>query len=243
VLGAAITLLLFFIGWRISNRGWFAALVALAHTLNLGQLFFESNLLTETLATFFVVLSLAGTLIWLTQPTQRGIWLAFGIGLTSSLALITRPQFIYLPFWIFPFLAVKYKAGSPSNLRVSLSIYWAWAFAFLVPVFLIIGSWVGFIRTRFGDWGLTTMTGYHLVQHTGDYFQYVPDEHALLRDIYLTYRDDHIARFGTQANTIWEAIPAMQAASGLSFYDLSRTLARISTPDPGTPHAIFEECA
>jgi hypothetical protein len=75
---------------------------------------------------------------------------------------------------------------------------------------------------------LTTMNGYHLVQHTGNFFELVPDSNAALRDVYLRYRAQRIAEFGTQGNTIWDAIPEMQRVSGLSFYDLSRKLQSIS---------------
>jgi hypothetical protein len=75
---------------------------------------------------------------------------------------------------------------------------------------------------------MTTMTGYHLIQHTGSFFEYVPDEYASMRDTYLQYRDAHISQYGTQTNTIWEAIPEMSRVSGYNFYDLSRVLARLS---------------
>ena len=52
LLGFITTLLIFFIGWKLTDKPWFGGLLALAHTLNLGQLFFESNLLTESLTTF-----------------------------------------------------------------------------------------------------------------------------------------------------------------------------------------------
>jgi len=58
-LGLATTLLFFYLGWGISRKGWFGALIALAHTLNLGQLFFEADLITETLTTFLIVAALA----------------------------------------------------------------------------------------------------------------------------------------------------------------------------------------
>jgi len=75
---------------------------------------------------------------------------------------------------------------------------------------------------------LTVMTGYHLMQHTGVFFEFVPDEEAGIRDTYLRYREAQIARTGTQANTIWEAIPELQQVSGLNFYDLSGKMAEIS---------------
>ena len=72
------------------------------------------------------------------------------------------------------------------------------------------------------------MGGYSLVQHTGEYFEYLPDEVAPIRDTYIYYRDLHVAERGVQTNAIWDAIPAMSEASGLSFYGLSRELSRLS---------------
>jgi len=241
ILGLVTTLLLFYIGWKLTNRPWFGGVIALAHTLNLGQLFFESDLLTESLTTFLVVLTMAEVLYWLQYPNKRNLWLAFSIGLASTLTLLVRPLFIFLPFitllvlWIAPRpkllrsstddeASAKVETRESSSIRTSLGS----GLAFLLPVVLLLGGWVGFIHGRFGDWSLTTMTGYHLVQHTGSYFEYVPDEYASLRDIYIQYRDAHIAEYGTQTNTIWEAIPEMSQVSGYSFYGLSKVLARIS---------------
>ena len=73
LLGLLITLLLFWMMWRLTGNPWLSSAAALLHTFNLGQLFFEANLLTETLTTFWLVLSLAGTLLLLTRdkPSLR----------------------------------------------------------------------------------------------------------------------------------------------------------------------------
>ena len=245
VLGFLITLMLFYLGWRLSGRGWFGALVALAHTLNLGELFFEANLLTETLTTFYLVIIYVGY-FWLLRQESRPHWgLALMVGLATSQALLTRPLFIFLPVWIGLFIAWRISAhyppsAHPENGRASkpafkmIQAYFLTRVglvrlaAFALPVLLLLGGWVLFIHQRFGDWGLTTMTGYHLVQHTGGYFEYVPDEFAALRDTYIQFRDAKIAATGTQTNAIWEAIPELSRVTGLNFYDLSRTMARIS---------------
>src|SRR4030042_1821574 len=60
LLGFATTFLLFYIGWKLTDKPWFGGLIALTHTLNLGQLFFESNLLTESLTTFLIISTMAG---------------------------------------------------------------------------------------------------------------------------------------------------------------------------------------
>jgi hypothetical protein len=240
-LGLITTLLLFYIGWKLTEKPWFGGVVALAHTLNLGQLFFESDLLTETLTTFLLILTMAGGLYWMLNPKKHSLWLAFALGLTSALTLLVRPLFIYLPFWLLLFIALQIRPTSqPINLEEGQQtkehahpaflrlIHWRVGIAFLVPVILLVGGWASFIYANYGDWSLTTMTGYHLMQHTGVFFEYVPDEYAALRDTYIKYRDAHIAQYGTQTNTIWEAIPEMTQVSGYNFYELSRVLTRIS---------------
>jgi hypothetical protein len=168
----------------------------------------------------------------MTRP-RPSAWLAAGVGLTSALAVLTRPLFIYLPFWLLIFI-IWHAAKMPSNLQSArLAIFstrrvWISVIALLIPAALILGSWINFIHARFHMWSLSTMTGYHMIQHTGNFFEYLPDEYAALRDTYLNYRQAHIAEYGTQTNTIWEAIPEMQKVSGLTFYDLSRTLSRLS---------------
>jgi len=241
LLGFVTTFLLFYIGWKLTDKLWFGGLIALAHTLNLGQLFYESNLLTESLTTFLLVLTMVGVLAWFLYPKIRSLWLAFLLGLISSITLLVRPLFIYLPFFILIFLWLEFKLfKNPAKLegeggdspQKEPSDYphlpWRFGIAFLVPVALLLGGWIAFIHKQFGDWSLTTMTGYHLVQHTGNFFEYVPDEYAALRGTYIKYRDAHIAQYGTQTNAIWDAIPEMSQVSGYSFYSLSRVLTRIS---------------
>jgi hypothetical protein len=240
VLGFVTTLLIFFMGWKLIDKPWFGGLLALAHTINLGQLFFESNLLTESLTTFLMILTMAGVLVWLLYPQYRRPWLAFLLGLTSTATLLVRPLFIYLPFYILLFLWIEPRLTStPARLsgegdivvenrpgrRSSPVIV---GIAFIVPVVLLLGGWVSFIHKNFGEWSFSVMTGYNLIQHTGSFFEYVPDEYAVLRDTYIKYRDEQIAQLGTQTNAIWDAIPEMSEVSGYSFYALSRVLARIS---------------
>jgi hypothetical protein len=239
-LGLVSTLLLFYMGWKLTHQPWFAGMIALAHTLNLGQLFFESNLLTESLTTFLVVLTMAGALLWMDSPKMRKAWLGLLLGLTSTLAFLVRPLFIYLPFYLLAFLWIvpcivgsrKQPASSPGELagqspfRRSMPVHLV--VVYLIPVILLVGGWLSFIHKNFGEWSITTMTGYHLVQHTGSFFEYVPDQYASLRDTYIKYRDAQIAEYGTQTNAIWDAIPEMSKVSGYSFYALSRVLARIS---------------
>ena len=241
VLGIATTLLLFYIGWKLTDKPWFGGMIGLVHTLNLGQLFFESSLLTESLTTFLLILTMTGMLIWFIYPHQRSLWLAFLIGLVSVFTLLVRPLFIYLPFLLLIFMWIGIKPRHSSSYVADEQVQLInpdsrnihshpvlSMIAFILPVCLFLGGWISFIYKNYGDITLTTMSGYHLLQHTGSFFEYAPDEYASLRDTYIQYRDAHIAEYGTQTNTIWEAIPEMSRVSGYNFYDLSRVLAQIS---------------
>ncbi|MFW5713853.1 MAG: hypothetical protein ACOCYU_04205 [Brevefilum sp.] len=220
-LGLMITLAWFWIGWKASGQPLFAGLAALIHTLNPGQIFFEANLLTETLSTFWLGAALLGTCLWMKKPGGGNLWGALVIGLCSSLAALTRPLFIFMPVLVTVFMAISFK-------KKQIKFDWKPFVGVLLPTLLLIGGWMTWIQSNYHMFSMTTMTGYHLVQHTGYYFEDVPDEYETIREIYLNYREARIEERGTQGNAIWNAIPAMQEATGMNFYELSRTLQKIS---------------
>ncbi|MDP2976351.1 MAG: hypothetical protein Q8N45_09100, partial [Anaerolineales bacterium] len=134
---------------------------------------------------------------------------------------LTRALFIFLPFWAAFFLLIFWRTAAPK-------VRWSAALAAGLAGLLIIAAWVNFIHQRFGMWSVTTMSGYHLVQHTGLFFEYVSDEYAAIRDTYIQYRNARLAETGEPGNAIWDAIPALQEVSGLGFVPLSNLLAKIS---------------
>ncbi|HPH94958.1 MAG TPA: hypothetical protein PKW33_02680 [Anaerolineaceae bacterium] len=225
VLGLCTTLLFFYVGWRAGKHPAWGAAAAAAHTLNLGQLFFEPNLITETLTTFWLALCLAGLCAWFVDG-KHSPWLAAAIGLTAGIAGMVRPLFLLMPFWFALWLAAPW--GHWKQWRVVKN--WRLAgLAAAIPGALLLGGWLTFMYTHFEVLSPTTMTGFHMMQHTGYFFEYVPDEYAALRDTYLRFREERIALYGTQGNTIWDALPEMQRVTGYSFVEMSNVLARLST--------------
>jgi hypothetical protein len=111
----------------------------------------------------------------------------------------------------------------------ALKPLWGLALAIIIPAVIINAIWVNYLHTQFGVWSMSSVDGYHLVQHTGKFFEYVSDEHAAIRDTFLKYRAIQIAETGKASNTIWLAIPELRQVSGLGFYKLSHKLQEIST--------------
>jgi len=225
VLGVLITLLFFFIGWRMARQGWFAALAAFAYTLNPQQALVEADLLAETLTIFLLALCLAGMAWLLTSDGKRPPWqvvlAGLGIGAAAGLAVLVRTLFVFLPFLAALVLLVFWPRA---RLRVRVAAALTVALAGLV----LIGGWVNFIHQRFGMWSFDTMGGYHLMNHAGLFFEDVPDEYAGIRDTFIRYRDTQTAATGHPGNAIWDAIPDLMQVSGLGFIPLSSLLAKIS---------------
>jgi len=220
-LGLMISLLLFWITYKTTDSAALGAFVGGLYDLIPGQFLFESNLLSETLTTFFVVLCFASFVAFGgARSSQRRLLAVFLLGITATLPGMVRPYFFPVSLFFLPFVWVMGEGGWRRRI-LRLAIY-------SLPPLLIQGGWLLWIRNTYHMLSPTVMSGYSLVQHTGGYFELLPDDVAEIRDTYIKFRDAQIAERGVQTNAIWEAIPAMSEASGLGFYDLSRELQRLS---------------
>ncbi|MEJ2562427.1 MAG: hypothetical protein P8Z42_07030 [Anaerolineales bacterium] len=91
-LGLAISLLLFWITYKTTDSAALGALVGGLYDLIPGQFLFESNLLSETLTTFFVVLCFASFVAFGgAKSSQRRLLAVFMLGITATLPGMVRP--------------------------------------------------------------------------------------------------------------------------------------------------------
>ncbi len=219
-LGLTSSLILFALAQWLTGSPPVAFAVAALYDLAPGQFLFESNLLSESLTTFLVLASLA--LFALLQESEDGwkrLVLAAILGWLASLAGLVRTLFFFLPLILLPFVLCV-----PDRWRDRLRIGAVFS---LAPI-VLLGGWIFFVYDHYDMLSPTTMGGYHLVQHTGAFFEYLPDEEAVIRDTYLEYRKARIAERDVQTNAIWEAIPTLSERTGLSFFGLSARLQELS---------------
>jgi hypothetical protein len=219
--GLIISYVLFWITWRTSESVTLGLIVGGLYNLIPGQFLFEANLLTETLTIFWIVLSLA-LLILMERVKNHAIEIAatLALGISVSVSGMLRPVFFPLSVWFLPFVWLIGSGNWKHRLcRVIL---------YTIGPLLLLGGWLLYMRSSYHVVAPTTITGFSLVNNTGEYFEYLPDDVAAIRDTYIQYRDAYIAERGVHTNAIWEAIPAMTEASGLGFYKLSRELQRLS---------------
>ena len=241
-LGLLSTLMVFFIAWRVSRRAWFAGLVGLAHTLNLGQLFFEATLLSESVATFFLFFVLVGLVLLLKNPSELAqpgkqtsnrvarpwnksmpilLLISAMVSLAAAALALTRPLFAFIPFLGAFFLFFFWRAF-PIKTRLGIALLVS------IPALLSLLVWVNYIYARFNILGLDSIGGYHLVNHTSSFFELAPDEYAPIRSTFLQFRTEHITRTGSPVNTIWDAIPTLMTQTKLNYYALGRVMGTIS---------------
>ncbi len=221
-LGLLTTLLFYYLGFRLTQDPRWGALAGLLHTLNLGQLFFEATLLTETLTTFLVTAALAGAMALFTEKASfwRLVVCALLAGLAAALAGLTRPLFAFLPVFLCAFCFLLFQI--PLRQRLFFSI------AAILPALILFGGWLNYVNTNFKILSFDTIGGFRWLNHTGEFFELVPETDAVIRDTYLKYRAAKIAATGTQTNAVWDAMNELQKNSKMGFYALSRELTRIS---------------
>lgn len=216
ILGIAISVMLFRIALNHTHNNLLSIIIGLSYTLSLNQVYFEAIILTETLVTFLIILSL-----FLAQKHLHGnnsIILLVLIGIISSLAGLTRPLFIFLA----PLYLIVLIPPEPLWRKIKYAVI------FIIPFIVIIFGWCLFNKLKLDYFGPTTLTGYNLTQHSGAFMELAPDEYSQIRDIYLKFRQERIAESGTHSMTIWRAAPEIQKATGLSFSELSKQLAKMS---------------
>jgi hypothetical protein len=215
VAGILTSLFLFALMFEQTRKVSFAFSIGVIHSLALNELFFEANLLTESISAFLLVLSV----FFFSKLTmsERKIWPAISLGVISSLLALTHPLFAF--------------AGPLYSLILLLLLQGRnriWAPLIVLLCFTLpVAGWITFNKTTLDYAGITTFTGYNLSNHSGGFMEYAPP--SKIRDIYLRYREEKVKQEGESHNmTIFQAEDEIMAETGLDLVELSRELTRIS---------------
>ena len=221
VLGVLTASALFWITWKTTESIRMGFLVGGLQAVFPASLFFEANLLTESLTLFLISLTIGLFVAYSRiEKPQWKYMLAGLLGLIASTVGLVRPIFFPLTLWVLPFI---WFAGGPGWKKrfVGVGIY------ALLPL-ILQGGWLYYMKNHYHVISPTAIGGFSMVQHSGEFFEDLPDEYGTIRDVYIEYRDEQIATRGSQNNAIWQAVPALTEATGMSFYELSRQLTDLS---------------
>ena len=138
----------FYVAFTTTRRPGFAALVGMTYNLNLSQLFFEANLISESTATFAVSGVAALLLVSYQRLRDKGRawpWLLL-LGLLAAFATLARPQFIFLPLLIATLIG--YASYTRAGARAWRSAGCA-GLVFLTSIVPILGwCWFNYVEGR-----------------------------------------------------------------------------------------------
>jgi hypothetical protein len=207
---------LYFMAMRLTGNKILSLILGLSYSISFQSLFFEAMILSETQAAFLLILSLY-LLVVAFDRRKIALYVAAGVGVGT--AALTRPVFLFLAPLILIFLFLKLKINNESLADITRYLG-----GFLIPVIVLVGGWSLFNKVKVDYFGITTLAGYYLTDHSGAFIQNAPPEYAVIRDIYIAYREKTSSHIGE----IWYVVPEMQKATGLSFSELSRVLTKMS---------------
>ena len=212
-LGLLVTASIFWMVWAQCGNAIAASTASALYGLNLTQIFFEAEILTEALTTFLVTMASALLVsLWINRAGHRRLRLAL-LGVCCGLLALTRPVYILVPLvFVVPLLS-----WLPTR-RTVLAL-------FFLPALLPTVAWSAYNQVRFDTFGPTTMSGLELTNKTGSYMYAAPTKYALLRNIYVRALK---ANGGHTIDLIWKVDSEMMRRSGQSFPQLSHTFMTIN---------------
>lgn len=219
--GIANASFLYLIVFKATNNAKFSFWTGIAYNISLILLFFESNLLTETICIFFLLLS--ALLLQKILTENKSAPLYFYLSAVISLAILTRPTFLYFFPLILIFLIYDYRKniGTYRFLYKKVTIYF-------IPFIIIVGGWSTFNKIKVDYFGPTTLTGFHFIEHSGAFIEYAPDSYSDIKKIYLKHREVKIQETGEQTCTIYMAYPEIQSVKNYTIAQVSKELTSVS---------------
>jgi hypothetical protein len=213
-LGVAVSAMMFRVAWYRTRSVAISFIVGLLSSLALSELLYEQIIYSETLCTFFVVLSMLA-FARIDADVGARSWNYALLGIAAALAGMTRPMFLFLGPIYFCFMLAR------GRMRSALALV-------LAPTLVLAIGWSAFNQHTIGYFGVTTTTGFNLSNHSGAFMELAPSRYSQIADIYLRYRAWQIPRMGSQTMTIWLAEDEIKRTTGLSTAQLSKQLTRMS---------------
>lgn len=223
VLGVAASLMIFDMAYRRTRHGLYALLVGLACSLIPEVLDYESLVMSEALANFFLVASL-----WLITrhegAEESNVRYPLELGLIVALAGLTRPLLICLVPLYYCFLVPLWPpAGILKRQAIERTLYFA------LPVIVFIFGWCGFNYFNSGYFTPTTRAGQQFMDQVDPYVDLAPDRFAMPRDIWLQFRQRPLThRYGTVEDVYEFALPEMEKRTGKTDAQVSHEFASLA---------------
>lgn len=222
IFGIISTLLLFDLVKSEVKSKFIAFLAAVFTTSFIHLIFFEAAILTETTALFTLLL-----VFWIIKKKEClnanvSYFKIILISLIFAYIYLVKPMFIYVPIFFGLFFLIKnFQLNYKTTLLKSMLV--------LIIPFITFYSWCSLNERNIGVFGSTYFLGINLSQTATPFFELVPQEHEVIRDILIKHRDSLIIHNPNKtAMSVWAAHDELISTTNLTAPQLSEKLGEIS---------------
>jgi hypothetical protein len=211
LLGIASSLLIYAMAYRCTRHAPFALLVGLGGSAVPEVLAYESSIMSETLATFLIVLA-----AWLFARydgvDESPVVYPAAMGVLVGLMALNRPLMICLVPLLFPFVVPVWPLSN--LLRRDTFVK---AAAFTLPALALILGWCGLVYRNSGSFSPTTLAGRNLMDQVDPWVELAPPQFAVLRETWIEHRERNRNSPIKNVNPVFdESVPEIVAKTGWS---------------------------
>lgn len=179
--------------------------------------------LTESLSELCLV---AATFLLISFHNRRGVARLVAAGLFAAAAAMVRPTYQLLGLALGAALLLgAFRPGSARRPLFGAAVIMA-----VLPT-LLVGALAIYNLHAFGYFGLTPLGGFNLSTRTVRVLERLPDEYAPVRRVLIRHRDAALVSPGSSHTAdmyIWQAIPDLEAATGLDRVELSKYMLKVN---------------
>lgn len=217
LLGVAITLLLYVLGWRLTHSYIVALLFGAGYALNVTTGFWQISILAETFATFLLLITLL--------LTQRAVahkgWTYLALGIV--LALLALGYQLFLLFCVLAFIGLALWHAQKGWRTIPAQL----AAVLLIPA-LFIGLWSVWNYFENGVFTPSTVGGYVLIQTVYPVVQNAPEGYDGITQTLVGYRDAQIRETGNPTGAVFRAWRDMMEQTDFTFSQVASKLTTLS---------------
>lgn len=219
ILGVLSTYFIYSFSKQNTKNTILAFWIAITYTSFLHVLFFEFAILTEALSIFLVILSFWYIQTFKLLEKNTSLKHYFILSIIFSWMYFTRPMLIYFPLGFFIFYAVKQFSFKALGKGITI----------IVLPFLCYYAWNSLNKKNIGYFTNTYYLGINITQTATPFFDKVPEQDALYRDVFVKHRDSIVKHNPEKyPMTVWYAYNELLATTSLKPQDLTNEFARIS---------------
>jgi 4-amino-4-deoxy-L-arabinose transferase-like glycosyltransferase len=226
-LGVVATLLLYRLVRRLGGSGWAATAAAIAYAVDLEVLAVERQVMTETLASFLILV--AASLTVATTQAERKRWaIPIWTGVTLCYLCLVRPDSLAIAVYFALAIGISQSVRWAREPRQRLRLAVRYGAAILLAPLLALVAWAGVNRATIGVTSVSTVIGFNMIDHVARYVNAEPGPNYPITSAYVAARVRREAHTSNLANLSADAEPGMQRASHLTAARLSGRLLSIA---------------